>query len=224
MNEHVKEEVNDRIESEQRTSRSLSDEKKHWTQEIKDHNVVLEEELKVANEEKAALQVAIDENKSDLERAMEAGRERLEPRAEAEKERGGGRIPLGAPHLKLEVHDYADQLDGYHDRWIVDDGDRILRATRGGYQPVFRDGIKVGQGEDLNTDMGSWVSQPTGTQKDGRPQLSYLMKIRHDLWLEDQETKRKPIEAFERAIKAGKVPDSKDEAHTYSDRVSITHS
>jgi hypothetical protein len=125
----------------------------------------------------------LEAEKERLKAAMEAGRERLDPRVEATKTREGGRIPFGARRKRLSVQAYSDQLEGKHPAWI--DGRYIVEALQGGYQPVFKEGIRVGDGEDRNTDLGSWVSQRVGTDASGAPLLNYLMGLRLDLHEED---------------------------------------
>ena len=140
------------------------------------------------------------------EELSQLSRERHDPRAESVRERQRpDRVPLGVPHFKLTLVDYADQLEGYVPRWINDDGGRIQHAMKGGYEPIYQDHIKVGDGEDLNTDMGSWVSQIVGKKENGEPLRAYAMKIRKEWYDEDQKAKQAPIDAIDEAIKGGNV-------------------
>ena len=173
-------------------------------------SVSLEQELVSANLER-----------DKLKAAMEIGRERLDPRADAEIVREGGRIPLGGMSLRLELKGYDKQIEGYHPRWINDDGDRVMRALEGGYEPIIQNRYLKAE----NTDMGSWVSQSVGTKKDGSPLRAFAMKLRNDLWEQDQEEKRRRIQQIEDAIKTGHGPgspnDPRDASQTYVKTVSI---
>lgn len=131
------------------------------------------------------------------------------PRAMAEKarERGldGERVPLGVPHLKLTVRDYQGQLQGYVGRWINDKPGRIQRAIQGGYMPVYRDALEVGEGEDYNPDQSTWVCQEVGTQESGQPLRAYLMKIKEAWYNEDQAKKQQSIDDIDRSILGGQI-------------------
>ena len=137
----------------------------------------------------------------DLQAAAQEGRARRDPRQDAKKARDGGRIPLGSMHQKLVLEDFSDQLEGYVPRWIKDTKSRIRDALRAGYEPIYRDGIKAGSGEDLNTDMGTWVSQVTGTDEGGRPEICYAMKIKKEWYKQDQANKQKQVDSIDEAIR-----------------------
>jgi len=175
----------------------------------------------VSNEELKQQLVEANEESVRIEAAMAHGRYRREPRTESEELREE-RIPLGGQRLRLELRGYDEQLEGYVPRWINDDGDRIIRALEGGYEPVFQNG----RGKVADTDMGSWVCKTVGTARDNSPQRAYALKIREDLYEEDQAAKRRTIEDIEREIKGGDAPGSDqmnphDKAHTYAKNVQI---
>jgi len=143
---------------------------------------------------------------ADLKEAADEGkaaRERDDERAESEAARDGGRIPLGTPTLKLEVRDYAKQLGGYEPRWINADGSRVTSALKGGWEPVYRTGYEVS--EEINTDMGTWVSQYVGKDDAGAPLRAYLMKIKKAWYDEDQAAKQRQVDETDDVIRRGQV-------------------
>ena len=145
---------------------------------------------------------------------MSNNRNRDNQRAGMEEQRESrGRIPLGAPQLKLQVRDYEGQLQGYVPRWINDEADRINAALNGGYEPVFKtDKLKAGQsGEDLNSDIGSWVSKVVDRHQDGTPKRAYLMKIKREWYEADQQAKQKEVDAVDEAIRGGLINQKADD-------------
>lgn len=128
-------------------------------------------------------------------------RGREDARVESAARRDGGRIPLGAPHQKLTLMDFGDQLEGFVPRWFTDTKTRIRDALRAGYEPIYRDGVKVGDGDDRNSDMGSWVSQVVGTNEAGQPLVAYALKIREAWHKEDKQEKQKAVDMIDEAIR-----------------------
>lgn len=150
---------------------------------------------------------------------------RENPRVEANKERSQrGRVPLGALHHKLSLEAYADQLEGFVPRWINDIPGRIQQAIKGGYEPILRNDIKVGDGEDLNQDMGTWVSEIVGRHEGtNQPMLAYAMKIRKEWYDEDQKAKLKPVDEVEAAIRnTGLQSNQGDNSNSYVKTANIS--
>ena len=163
-----------------------------------------------------------DEPEPDLEpkpdpRRREETQRRVNPRAKAARARArgasGDRVPLGVPTLKLSLRDYDGQLDGCVSRWINDTGDRIDQAIRGGYVPIYKHGLEVGEGDDdsYNPDQDTWVSKVVGTHDSGRPLIAYAMKIREEWYRQDQAAKQKSVDAIDDQIKRGLVNQGHDD-------------
>lgn len=112
------------------------------------------------------------------------------------------RIPMGGHRSKLTVE---GKDDDYFYRHFIDTGGRIQQAMDAGYELVPRQGVKVGEGEDRNTDLGSAVSTITGRNEDGTPQRSYLMRIRREWYEEDQAAKQAEVDEMDAAIHSGTV-------------------
>lgn len=100
------------------------------------------------------------------------------------------RVPMALPTLKLSV----PEIPGYVCYWFRGTPGRIQQAQAAGYEFVERGEIELNHGGlansydvDGNTDMGSRVSVATGDGSEGSqaPRL-YLMKIRKELWEEDE--------------------------------------
>lgn len=101
------------------------------------------------------------------------------------------RVPMGVPVSKLSV----PEIPGYVLYWFRGEAGRLQRALDNGYEWVDESEVLVNNrtlgGNTVksgNTDMGSRVSQVTGdgADADGQPSRLYLMKIKKDLWNEDQ--------------------------------------
>lgn len=94
------------------------------------------------------------------------------------------RIPPGQPRLKLTVKGLKKNERGY---WAKPD--QFEELIEGGYVFVHKDGIEVGTDKSGNTDLGSLVSKPAGS--DGS--RLYLLKIRKDWYDENQAIKQREI-------------------------------
>lgn len=142
---------------------------------------------------------------------------RMNPRAEAERARdrgiAGDRVPLGVRQLKMTLRDYEGQTKGYHTHWINDDGDRVQRALHGGYMPIYKHGIEVGEGDDdsYNPDQDTWVSKVVGKNEAGRPLIAYAMKIRQDWYDADQRRKQESVDAVDDQIRRGLINQGADD-------------
>ena len=98
------------------------------------------------------------------------------------------RIPMSVPRRKFEVPD----IPGYHLHWIKESN--IPRALAAFYEfvdynEVPTNQLNVGMDTDSSgsTDLGSRISLVSGTANDGRPERSYLMKLKEEYWLQDRE-------------------------------------
>ena len=101
------------------------------------------------------------------------------------------RIPMSVPVLRLEM----PEIPGYHQHWFRGTPERIARAQNAGYEFVDARDVKLNNislGGDSaisgNTDMGSRVSVVSGQEigRDGQPTRLVLMKIKLELYKEDQ--------------------------------------
>lgn len=103
----------------------------------------------------------------------------------------GRRIPMALPTLKLSV----PEIPGYVLYWFRGTGQRIQQALNAGYAFVERDelvlnghGLATSYDVDGNTDLGTRVSVAAGgDDAPGQAGRLYLMKIKKELWLEDEE-------------------------------------
>ncbi len=129
--------------------------------------------------------------------ALDEGR-RPDPSKLLEEEREGGRVPLGRS-LKLTFNDQDGQLDGFYPKWV---STRKLEASmRAGYTPVFKNGVTVGEAKIDSTDMGSWVSNQSGTSR------LYLMKLPQSLRDLDLRNKAAEVKKIDDAISGGMLDD-----------------
>ena len=101
------------------------------------------------------------------------------------------RIPFGVPRKKLSLN--ARSIPGYVCRFINDDESRLMAALDGGYQFVYEDELGI---EDRRKELGTTdqtdgrVCRLVGKKENGNPQFAYLMKIKEELYEEDQQMKR----------------------------------
>ena len=103
----------------------------------------------------------------------------VDPTKVLEEQRTRARIGLGG-NLKLTFNDIYNQLPGFHPAYFR--ADQIEFQLSRGYTPVFnKPGETVGQDLYENSDMGSWVSRPSGATR------LYLMKISLELYEEDEQ-------------------------------------
>ena len=118
------------------------------------------------------------------------------------------RIPMALPTLKLSV----PEIPGYKSYWFRGAPGRIQQALAAGYEFVERDEVELNNyglansyDTDGNTDMGTRVSVATGDGSDG-PQNSrlYLMKIKEELWEEDEAEVAKKHEGIAAQMRGDK--------------------
>lgn len=113
------------------------------------------------------------------------------------------RTPFSANRTRLSVK-LKDK--GFVHRWFNDQDDRIQRALDAGYEFVKPDEIgSVGDKEvhGGNTDIGSKVSRVVGRTAQEQPIRAFLMKIREEWYLADQELKERKNRLVDEAIRAG---------------------
>lgn len=98
------------------------------------------------------------------------------------------RIPMALPTLKLAI----PEIPGHVCHWFRGNPQRIQQALNAGYVFVNRDEVEVnsvGLANDYlgdgNTDLGSRVSVSAG-EGEGTGAMLYLMKIKKELWEEDE--------------------------------------
>lgn len=112
------------------------------------------------------------------------------------------RIPMALPTLKLTV----PSIPGYHTYWFRGTPQRIEQAQNAGYEFVKRDEVQLNHAglansyaADGNSDMGTQVS--VGDQDGTR---LYLMKIRLELWQEDENQIEEHHEAIAAQLRGDK--------------------
>lgn len=117
------------------------------------------------------------------------------------------RVPMSLPVLKSSVPD----IPGYHLHWMRGEPQRLAQALRAGYefvQPheVQLENIPLG-GDALDqgsTDMGDRVSIVSGgVGEDGQASRLYLMKLKMELWLEDQAALQARNDSIANSLTAG---------------------
>ncbi len=137
------------------------------------------------------------------------------------------RVPMSTPVQKLEVPD----IPGYHLHWFRDwEPGRIERAKRAGYEFVMDSEVRVnsvGLGSDTtksgNTDLGSMVSVVGGGVDDkGNPGRLILMKLKQELWEQDQRALDDRSAQFVSTVSNGMVgaenPSAGDTSQRYVDK------
>ena len=98
--------------------------------------------------------------------------------------------------------------DGYHYRWVNDQGDKIYQFFRGGYEVVDRDyqEIQIDRRFQDTSWKHSALSQPVG---DGI--IAYCMRIPQELWEEDQIKKQSAILDSENRMKRVRIQGQPDD-------------
>lgn len=130
-------------------------------------------------------------------------------------------VDKAKPNRPVRKHSLADAQnimtvegtpDGYKGRWVNDTGNQVLKRRELGYEFTLDspDGrIAVGdKGVDPNRQTGSVVSKIVGTDKTGKPLVSYWMVQRLEWYDDDQAFKQKQIDEkvkglYEQADKDG---------------------
>jgi hypothetical protein len=106
------------------------------------------------------------------------------------------RIPFGVKRSKLEV---TKLIPGYRLVWVNDLDGRLDQALEGGYEFVSPE--EVGR----KVRDGNKVYEHAGTDKQGAPYKTYLMKILQEWYEEDQKPEKAHLDEIDKAIKGGTV-------------------
>jgi hypothetical protein len=133
---------------------------------------------------------------------------------------------MSVPRQRLEV----PEIPGYHTHWMRGTPDRIAQAHKAGYEYVDQQevslanfGVADAGEESLGTDMGSRVSVIAGggDTDSGQATRLYLMKIREEWWIEDQEGLERRSEALAQTLRGEKAMDGNPYAgqSKYNDHV-----
>ncbi len=100
------------------------------------------------------------------------------------------RIPMTLPKAKLAV----PEIPGYHLHWMADRPGRILQAIQAGYEFVDKNELGMqdfGLGSDASrlapAEHASHIAVVGGAGEAGQTELLFLMKIKQELWEEDQQ-------------------------------------
>ena len=112
------------------------------------------------------------------------------------------RIPFGSARSKMTV----PQRAGFQRHFFNDVGSRIREALDAGWDFVEDQEKKLAVGDGpvtANTNIGTAVSMVTGTDPQGKPQVTYLMEIREDWYHEDQEKKLESLHKSTKTIANG---------------------
>ena len=132
------------------------------------------------------------------------------PRAKREVDNKPTRVPVSGLRDIMTVY---NKDPGYKYRWVVDkneDGSRIYRFKRGGYEFARNEtdagDYVIGQEAVYSSEShGSIVRLQTGDSS-----YSYLMRIREELFNEDQEAKEQALLDTERMITETGTSDGED--------------
>lgn len=136
------------------------------------------------------------------------------------------RIPMSSPLAKLGCPD----IPGFHCHWFNDYPGRISQALRGGYEFVSAEETHInpqdlaGYGGSGNTDLGTRVSIVVGTDDGDKGLRAYLMKIRSELYQEDQTVIQDRVDNLHDAMRQGKQAagdSAADQAQRYVSRTSM---
>lgn len=132
------------------------------------------------------------------EKTMLQTPEKVVSKVEQRKER----VPLGVPRKKLE----AQEIPGFHLRWINDYPGRIQEAQKGGYSFVTEEETKLNDFVTPgNSDLGTHVKRLVGKDDQGGALYAYLMKIDESIWKQDQEEIQKQNDRVDEAIRRGSL-------------------
>jgi len=141
--------------------------------------------------------------------------EKLNPASRPQRNAERKRVPMSVPVQRLAAPD----IPGYHLHWFVGTQERLQRALDGGYEYVDDRELKLNNaslgGESTasgNTDMGSRVSIVSGQEvgKDGQPTRLILMKIKQELFEEDQKLVDNRNERVAAALRGGMIGAEQD--------------
>ncbi len=109
-----------------------------------------------------------------------------------------GKIELEGRPVRETVSEDADIMTAYgisedkHPRWVLDIRNRIPKMAKLGYEFVYRNDVRVGEGQNFNygRDIGSAVCESAGwDSREGKPLKQYLMVIDRELYESNQADK-----------------------------------
>lgn len=136
------------------------------------------------------------------------------PRQEQVASQRKQRLKWGDPKLRMSVDSNTIERlkkEGKVPRWVNDDGKgRVQKLQQRGYDFVSDENVKVGEGGQENTDLGTRVSRIVGTDKSGNPLRAYLMVQDSEYYAEDQSEKENVNMMVDDAIRGGKSPGSNE--------------
>jgi hypothetical protein len=137
---------------------------------------------------------------SDMRTRTAPGRPaNLVERALAERKR----VSMSAPRQKLSLPD----IEGYHIHWINDYPGRLAQAQEAGYEFVDPSEVSV-NGEHISpgsSDLGSRVSIVVGRGEAGGGLRAYAMKIKQELYEEDQAALQERNDKVDEAIRRARL-------------------
>lgn len=116
------------------------------------------------------------------------------------------RQPIGA---KREITNVHDTPEGYVDRWVNDDGNRINQFKNAGYENVHT--AEMGSsGVEGTHDENGVVSKDMG-----KGVTAYLMRQRKEYFDEDQSEKQKIVDESEESMRKKEVKPQDSTDGTY---------
>lgn len=124
-------------------------------------------------------------------------------RVEAPRVRGTG---FGGPRLKMAVQ---GTIPGHHLYWANDDEGALEQLLYEGFSYVTQKEVSLSSNIVPDQDLTTRVSRYVGTKADGSPMRAFLLKCPEDIWQERESERYSQADAWDSAIRAGKVqPDS----------------
>jgi len=125
-------------------------------------------------------------------------------RSTTERGSRGKRSTFNGTEGKLRI---GNEIEGYHLHILNDTPGRIQQALDVGYEFVSPDevGSVATNVVSRNTDIGDKVRFLVGTGDNSEPTYAYLMKIRQELYEEDQNALQSKIDKVDDAIRGGKI-------------------
>lgn len=123
-----------------------------------------------------------------------------EPKVNARRETVRKRVPLAEQRDMMSVLEGKE--DGYVYRWVndVDQGQRIKKFEKAGYEVVDRETAQIG--EPTEDDKFALDKTSTAARKFvGGGTHAVLMRTREDWYEEDQKAKQAKVDALEESMK-----------------------
>lgn len=133
---------------------------------------------------------------------VEAKQEQV--RSTAERATRSKRQTFNGTEGKLRI---GNQIEGYHLHILNDSPGRIAQALAVGYEFVSPEevGGTAVNVVSRNTDIGDKVRFLVGVSETNEPLYAYVMKIRQELYEEDQAALQSKSDAIDDAIRGGKL-------------------